>query len=160
MLYESMLLFGVLFVSALLFSTLLQQRNALHLRHYLQEWLFLVVAVYFVGFWTHGGQTLAMKTWHLKLESRDGGKVGLARGLARFLLTWLWIIPGLALAWEFGARHWMLTLFPIANVLLWALTIYLDPHRQFLHDRLAGTRIASTVPVPQQVPRSTSSGNA
>jgi uncharacterized RDD family membrane protein YckC len=160
MLYESMLLFGVLFVAALLFSTLLQQKNALHLRHYLQEWLFLVVAVYFVGFWSHGGQTLAMKTWHLKLVSHNGGKVGLARGFARFLLAWLWIIPGLALAWGFGGYHWMLALFPVANILLWALTIYLDPDRQFLHDRLAGTRIASTLPAQHQVPHPASSSGA
>ncbi|MGZ3237424.1 MAG: RDD family protein, partial [Burkholderiaceae bacterium] len=75
MLYEAMLLFGVLFISAWLFSTLLQQRNALYLRHALQYWLFLVVGVYFVWFWTHSGQTLAMKTWRIRLVTKNGEPV-------------------------------------------------------------------------------------
>jgi uncharacterized RDD family membrane protein YckC len=149
MLYESMLLFGVLFVSALLFATLLQQRNALHLRHFLQEWLFLVVALYFIGFWMRGGQTLAMKTWRIRLQAADGGNVTLLRAVGRYLLSWLWIIPGLALAWALGGRHWMLTVIPAINVLCWALTIYLDPNRQFLHDRIAGTRLVDLAAAPR-----------
>jgi hypothetical protein len=47
----------------------------------------------------------------------------------------------LALAWLLGAKTWMLVLIPLANMALWALTVYLDPNRQFLHDRLAGTRL-------------------
>jgi hypothetical protein len=44
----------------------------------------------------------------------------------------------------------MLVVIPFANVLLWALTAYLDPKRQFLHDRIAGTRIVS---VPETTPQ-------
>jgi uncharacterized RDD family membrane protein YckC len=29
----------------------------------------------------------------------------------------------------------------LANILLWALTVFLDKDRQFLHDRVAGTRL-------------------
>ena len=152
MLYESMLLFGVLFISGLLFSTLLQQRNALYLRHLLQDWLFLVLALYFIGFWIYGGQTLAMKTWHIRLVTRDGRKVRTVRAIGRFLLAWLWVLPGLALAWTLGARQWMLALIPAANFVLWMLTIYLDPNRQFLHDRLAGTRLVNTLAARQAPP--------
>jgi uncharacterized RDD family membrane protein YckC len=98
MLYESMLLFGVLFMSGWLFSTLLQQRHALYLRHALEGWLFLVLAMYFIWFWTHGGQTLAMKTWRFRVVDRDGQPVRLWRAALRFVLAWLWILPGLALA--------------------------------------------------------------
>jgi uncharacterized RDD family membrane protein YckC len=143
MLYESMLLFGVLFISAWLFSTLLQQRNALYLRHALESWLFIVLACYFVWFWCHGGQTLAMKTWRIRLVTRDGGSVTAARAAGRFLLSWLWFVPGLALAWLTHAQGWWLVSIPVSNALLWMAAIYLDPQRQFLHDRLAGTRIIS-----------------
>ena len=45
------------------------------------------------------------------------------------------------LAWLLGAKTWMLLCIPALNVLIWTLTIYLDPQRQFLHDRIAGTRL-------------------
>lgn len=141
MLYEAMLLFGVLFIAGWLFSTLLQQRHALYLRHAQQIWLLLVAAAYFVWFWTHGGQTLAMKTWRIRLVTVDGQPVPAWRAGVRYLLAWLWFLPGLALAWVLHAQAWMLILLPTINMLLWAFAIYLDPQRQFLHDRLAGTRL-------------------
>lgn len=152
MLYESMLMFGVIFISGWFFSTLLQQRHALYLRDALQDWLFLVIGLYFVWFWTHGGQTLAMKTWRIRLVTSDGKPVGAKRAIARFLLAWLWILPGLAAAWLLGVKNWMLVLIPAANFLLWMLAVYLDPQRQFLHDRIAGTRIVNVPEVPAAVP--------
>jgi uncharacterized RDD family membrane protein YckC len=149
MLYEAMLLFAVLFISNWLFSTLTQQRHALYLRHALQTWLFLVVTAYFVWFWTHGGQTLAMKTWRIRLVTRDGQPIRTRRAIGRYFLAWLWILPGMALAWALGVKNTFLLLIPAANVLIWALTIYLDPQRQFLHDRIAGTLIVDTSKSPQ-----------
>lgn len=144
MVYESMLLFAVLFISDWLFSTLLQQRHALHLRHAGQAWLFLVLSLYFVWFWTHGGQTLAMKTWKVKLVTNDGQSVNTGRAVARYLLAWLWVLPGLGIASFTGAKAWGLVLIPGANILLWSMTAFLDPQRQFLHDRIAGTKIVKS----------------
>jgi len=152
MLYESMLLFGVLFISAWVFSTLLQQRHALYLRHALEGWLFAILALYFIWFWRHGGQTLAMKTWRIKLVSKDGGRVSVGRAILRFLLCWLWFLPGLALAWALGAKNWMLIWIPALNLIVWAALVYLDPQRQFLHDRLAGTRISDLNPTMRNAP--------
>lgn len=150
MAYEAMLLFGVLFIAVWLFSTLLQQRHALYLRSALQDWLFFVIGIYFIWFWSHGGQTLAMKTWRIRLVNADGQPVTILRAIGRYLLVWLWCLPGLALAWALGAKTWMLVLIPAANVIIWALMIYLDPHRQFLHDRLAGTRLIRVVNMPSK----------
>lgn len=136
-------MFGVLFISGWLFSVLLQQRHALYLRTLMQDWLFLVIGLYFVWFWTHGGQTLAMKTWRIRLVTTDGEEVRTKRAIGRYLLSWLWVLPGLAAAWALDAKNWMLILVPALNVLLWALAVYLDPQRQFPHDRIAGTRIVS-----------------
>jgi uncharacterized RDD family membrane protein YckC len=144
MVYEAMLLFGVLFISGWLFSTLLQQRHALYLRHALQYWLFLVVGFYFVWFWTHSGQTLAMKTWRIRLVTKQGEPVKIGRAIVRYVLAWLWFAPGLVVAYLVGAKTWWLFWIPVANIFLWAMTIYLDPTRQFLHDRLAGTRLTTT----------------
>lgn len=141
MVYEAMLIFGVLFIATWLFSTLLQQRHALYLRDALQDWLFLVLGLYFCWFWTHGRQTLAMKTWHIRLVDNDDKALSWRRALVRYVLCWLWFLPGLAAARFLGAQEWMLLALPALNFLLWAGAARLDKDRQFLHDRWAGTRI-------------------
>ncbi|WP_416186495.1 RDD family protein [Herbaspirillum sp. RTI4] len=151
MLYESMLLFGVLFIAGMLFSTIFQQRHALNLRHALGMWLFLVLAVYFLWFWCHGGQTLAMKTWRIRLVDETGGRVNLFRATTRYLLSWGWFLPGLVLAWALDAKGWMLVGIPTFNLLLWALSVFANPQRQFLHDIVAGTRLIDVSPQSAKV---------
>jgi uncharacterized RDD family membrane protein YckC len=141
MIYEGVLLFGVLAIAGLLFSTIFQQRHALYLRHALQYWLFFVVGIYFIWFWTHSGQTLPMKTWRMRVVTVDGHTVPFKRALARYLLAWLWFIPGLAIAWALDAQGWSAVFIALANVAAWALTARLHPSRQFLHDRVAGTQV-------------------
>ena len=141
MLYESLLLFGVLFIAGWIFGTLLQQRHALYLRQGLQYWLFIVMGTYFVWFWSHGGQTLAMKTWRVRLVSVNGAPVSTARSMARYVLCWLWFIPGLLLAKLLGVHGWLLVAIPAANLLIWAALARLDSQRQFVHDRIVGTRL-------------------
>jgi uncharacterized RDD family membrane protein YckC len=141
MVYEAMLLFGVVFIAGWLFSTLLQQRHALYLRSGLQYWLFLVLGMYFVWFWTHGGQTLAMKTWRIRLVTAQSVRVNVWHAMARYVLSWMWFLPGLMLAWGVHARGWWLALIPMLNVALWGAMAFMDPERQFLHDRLARTRL-------------------
>ena len=153
MLYESLLLFGVMFIAAWIFSTLLQQRHALSLRHGLQYWLFIVLGAYFVWFWTHGGQTLAMKTWRVCLVSACGAPVSITRAAVRYLLCWLWFVPGLLLAKLLDAHSWLLVAIPAANVLLWAGSALLDPKRQFIHDRVVGTRLVQ-LSLPDRPPLS------
>ncbi|AHE28246.1 RDD family protein [Burkholderia pseudomallei] len=142
--YESLLLFGVVFFAGLTFGVALQQRNGLDHRNLLAGWIALVVGAYFVWFWTHGGQTLPMKTWRLRVETARGAPLSAGRALARYALGWLWFLPPLALHPLAG--------FPLPRTLaatavwfaLWALAARLHPSRQFPHDRLAGTRIVDT----------------
>jgi uncharacterized RDD family membrane protein YckC len=83
------------------------------LRYALQIFIFAVFTAYFLWCWLRGGQTLAMKAWHIRLV-----EVTPVKALLRLLLAVL--------------------LFPASIV--WAL---FDRERQFLHDRLAGTRLVS-----------------
>lgn len=125
MLYEALLLAGVLLVAFLLPHLALGMAlgivapGALLLTH-----VFIVVAAYFLWQWRHGGQTLAMKTWRLRIARFDGGPPSTAQLLLRHLLSW----PSLLF---YGAG------------LFWA---FFDRDRQFLHDRLAGTRIIFVPP--------------
>lgn len=147
-LYEGVLLFGVVFIAGYLWSTLVQQRNAMYLRHGAMGFIFIVLAVYFVWFWTHGGQTLAQKTWFIRVQRADGAALTQARALARYVASWLWLLPGLALAYQV---HWhrgpgMVTATVFGYVALYALSSRLHPQRQFWHDVLCGTRLVSTQP--------------
>ena len=115
MLYEGLLLFGVGFFAAWLFFFASGGRPATagSLRHLLQLFIGLVFAAYFLWSWLRGGQTLAMKAWRIRLVD-----VTPLRALIRFALA--------------------LLLVPTLISILWTL---FDRDRQFLHDRLAGTRL-------------------
>ena len=143
--YEGMLLFGVLFIFGYLFSTLSQSRHALDNRHGLQAFLFLVVGIYFTWF-GHKGQTLAMKTWHIRLVDTSGCALSQKRALLRYILSWVWFLPPLAVLAPFGLSAGENTVLFIGWVAVWALLSRFHPQRQFWHDALAGTRLISSEP--------------
>lgn len=121
--YEALLLFGVLFIAGYLFDTLTQSHSGLTLRHQRQAWLTLVLGVYFVWFWTHGGQTLAMKTWHIKLVNTSGETIHAGLALLRFAMA--------------------LFLTPTGVSFLYS---WIDKKGLFPHDRLLGTRLVNSQP--------------
>jgi uncharacterized RDD family membrane protein YckC len=116
MLYEALLLAAVAFFAAWLFFFASGGRDATAgwARHLLQLFILAVFAAYFLWCWLRGGQTLAMKAWRIRLVDVTPKKAFL-----RFLLA--------------------VVFFPVT--ILWALV---DKDRQFLHDRLAGTRLIKT----------------
>ncbi len=125
MLYESLLLLGVLGVAFLLPHVAIGM--AVH-RVAPGGWLIahalLVTGVYFTWCWRRSGQTLAMQTRHLRLERCDGTwPVPLGRAVLRHCLAWPGVLSGASLVWAL-----------------------FDRDRQFLHDRLAGTRLVRIDP--------------
>ena len=119
MIYELLLLLAVLFISSFIFHLIFRDTNAVYFRPLFQFYLLVVMGIYFVWFWTHGGQTLAMQTWKMKVVTASGNKLGMRQAITRYLLAVMGV-----LFLGFG--------------ILWAL---FDRERQYLHDRLAGTRI-------------------
>ena len=69
---RGVLLFGVVMVAGLAYGMLTDQRHALQGNTGLQVFLFIVLGVYFAGLWSSSGQTLAMKTWHIRVQAADG----------------------------------------------------------------------------------------
>ena len=141
--YEGMLLFGVLFIAGYLFGTLTQTRNAMDNRHGLQAFLFLIFGIYFVWLWSKG-QTLAMKTWNIRLVDVQGRPVSQARALLRYLLSWIWLLPSLSLVWLLGLPAAGLVALVLGWVAIYAALSRFHPQRQFWHDALAGTRLISS----------------
>lgn len=142
--YEGVLLFGVLMIAGYLFSSLTQQRHALAGRHALQAFLFVVLGIYFAWFWSRSGQTVAMKAWHIRLVTDDGGPVSQARALGRYVLSWLWFLPALAALYPSGL-HGLPATFGLltAGVVAFAALSRLHPQRQFWHDAVCRTRLVS-----------------
>ncbi|MGL4316247.1 MAG: RDD family protein [Pseudomonas sp.] len=140
--YEGVLLFGVLMIAALVYGLAMQQRHALVGLHGLQLFLFMVLGLYFTWFWTHGGQTVAMKTWHVRLLSAQGQPVGAARALLRYVLSWLWFGPALVCIDLAGLRSGgAITLVLLTGMLLYALLSRFNQRQQYLHDLLCGTEL-------------------
>jgi len=153
-LYEGVLLFGVLFATGLAYAIAVRQTNAMQHRSGLVATCFIVLAVYFVGLWTRSGQTLAMKTWHLRVVTAAGHRLTPYRALARYLAAWLWFAPPLALVSASGLPPSTALYFgvPLAWVVLYAVSTRVHPRRQFWHDALCGTAIVDlrpSRPLPQ-----------
>lgn len=119
--YEFILLLGIWFVVSFLFHLVFRDPNASYFRPLFQFYLLSIGGIYFTWFWTHGGQTLAMQTWRMKLVSIDGmdDRVTVQQAVKRYVMA----VIGISFL---GIGLW------------WA---WFDRDRQFLHDRLAHTRI-------------------
>ena len=143
--YEGMLMFGVVFIAGYLFGTLSQTRNAMDNRNALQAFLFVVFGIYFVWFWAKG-QTLAMKTWNVRVVDRVGNPISQARALGRYLLAWVWFLPPLIAAAPFHLTGSELGLIVGGWIAVWALLSRFQPQGQFWHDVWAGTRLVSSQP--------------
>jgi uncharacterized RDD family membrane protein YckC len=117
MLYEALLLFAVAFFAAWLFFFASGGRDATSgwPRYALQLFILAFFTAYFLWCWLRGGQTLAMKAWRIRLVD-----VTPLKALLRFLLAVVFL--------------------PTLISIVWSL---FDRERQFLHDRLAGTRLVS-----------------
>ena len=125
LLYEALVAFAVFLAAVLAPQMVLAALGItlpprLALAHFI-----LAMLVYFGWFWINGGQTLAMRTWHIRVvDAVRGGRLRPGQAILRYLVAWFSL---LALGLGF----------------LWAL---IDRDRQFLHDRIAGTRLVFDKP--------------
>lgn len=121
MFYDSWLVAAIWLVGVTL-DTVVRDPQGLALPvSYLPLQLYLVAApAWFFGwFWTHGGQTLGMRAWRLKLLTDAGQAVTWRKALLRYAGAWLSAVPlGLGYLWVLFDR---------------------DAHAW--HDRLSGTRL-------------------
>lgn len=144
MLYESMLLFGVAFGAALVFSIIGQVKSGMDPRRpLLLAFVVVVIGIYFAWCWSKGGQTLAMRSWKIRIVALDGQPPSQWRALFRYACSWLWVLPPLAFLAPLKLSAGEITAVIIGWMAFWALLSYAHPQRQFLHDALAGTRLVA-----------------
>ena len=124
--YDALLLLGVLFVYAIVVVILRnvlgddameQPSRAVQIPTLIGMWL--VCSLYFVWCWHKGGQTLAMKSWRMRLETRSGEPLSWQHCWLRCVVAPLCLAAGgIGLVW-----------------------VLLHPHNLALHDILTGTRV-------------------
>jgi len=107
LLYDLLLLFGVLMVAV---TFLIVPYDFIvgvpfpHDEHFhrfgLRLYLVTTIALFFMFFWVRGGQTLGMRTWHLRLVCEDGSPLSLGDALMRLIWATLCLAPaGAGLLW-------------------------------------------------------------
>jgi uncharacterized RDD family membrane protein YckC len=125
LLYETLVVFAVALIGFLLPQIVLNAQIVGHglgtgiSGQLMLVHLLLLLMAYFTWFWLHGGQTLPMKTWKMRLVSADGGRLRPLQAVLRYLAA-------------------LMSLCLLGTGFLWAA---FDTDRQYLHDRVAGTRI-------------------
>lgn len=117
--YDALLLIALILFAGGIAAALAQLASPDHTRLITQATILVMCPGYFAWQWLHGGQTLPMKTWRIRLESAAGRPVTPAQALLRSALaTGGYLLLGITVLWA-----------------------AFDPDRQFLHDRLSGTRL-------------------
>jgi len=124
MLYEGLVVFAILLIGFLMPQIVFSGFGLVASAQFL--WLHVVALLmfYFVWCWLHGGQTLPMKTWKMRVVDQNGQPLRLAQAILRYLAAWPSILfLGLGIFWA-----------------------VFDRDKQFLHDRIAGSRIIAAPP--------------
>ena len=121
--------------------------------------VYLVLAFYFMWYWTKTGQTLAMQTWRIQLVSEDGAIMKRSQALMRFAIGSLWLIPAALLLFINIKMNSSMSMGTSVSIIFFSITLFLWPlsaildrkNRQSIPDRWSGTRLVqlpSTIPHP------------
>jgi len=120
--YDLLLVLGVLFVVSAVAVALNKGERVTHPIYYLS--LLLTTFVFFGWFWTHGGQTLGMRTWKIKITADQGGELTWKQSAVRFIAA-------------------IVALVPMGLGLLWML---IDSQKLAWHDKFSSTRVVTLKP--------------
>ena len=144
MVYEFFLLFAVAMLAVLVYILATCNRQEPVFQYGLKVFLFIATGAYFTWCWRDSGHTLAMKTWRIKLVQPGHARLPWRTAIVRYLLAWGWFAPALSACAVLGLHDRAEIGIALAlGMLAWAATALFDKDRQFLHDRLAGTRLVS-----------------
>jgi len=116
--YDLFLLLGVLLVATLLLLPFTGGQAIDGASPWFRAYILFVPYLFFGWFWTHGGETLGMRAWRLRVRTREGAAVGWGRAAIRYVIAWVSWLSVLGMLW-----------------------IVLDPQRRAWQDIASGTEI-------------------
>ena len=148
--YEGILIFGVVFISGLLFTIVTDSllpssandpiSKSLAYRSVFQAFIFCVLTAYFIYFWRRG-QTLAMKTWHIQVLDLAGQHLSTAVALKRWISSWVWFIPPLMALTPFALSIAERSVLCLGWIAVWATLSRFQAGKQFWHDVWSKTQL-------------------
>ncbi len=120
MVYDAFLLAAVLFIAGIPLPLIPETwLTSFPVTLAIRGYLLLVCFLFFAWFWVHGGQTLGMRAWGLRVVSDNNSRITWVQASKRFFSALLsWICAGLGFIW-----------------------ILFSPNNLAWHDRLSNTRI-------------------
>lgn len=121
MLYESILVFAILFVAGVVYRALIGDPHSDFEQHLFFMCSWLITGIYFVYCWVGSGQTLAMQTWRIQLLGLDGKPLSLEQAVRRYMIA-----------------SFSLMFFGLGFI--WAI---FDREGLYLHDRFTGSRLVA-----------------
>jgi len=102
-LYDVLAVFGVVFVADALVIVplgMLFDMSELGKHPLFQLYQMAVIVAFYLWFWTHGGQTLGLRAWHLRVVREDGSGLRAKDAVRRLLYALLsWLPLGLGFLW-------------------------------------------------------------
>jgi uncharacterized RDD family membrane protein YckC len=123
--YDTLLLLAVWFLATLILLPFTHGRAVEPHNPFYTLYLSLVAFLFFGWFWTHGGQTLGMRAWRLRVAQPDGSPITLWQAALRF--------AGALFSWgAVGLGFW------------WSLV---DSRKRTWHDLLSGTILVVVRPM-------------
>jgi uncharacterized RDD family membrane protein YckC len=142
--YEGLLLLALMLIASFPIAGLkgLTLSDVPHV--FFQAYLALVISVYFAWQWQKNGQTLPMKTWRFRVMQANGSALSWSRALLRLVCAAIFFGPaavGVLLIFFPDRLSPVITMWFFLPMFATLLYARFDPHQQFLHDRLAGTRL-------------------
>lgn len=136
-LYDTLLLCGLLLVATALVLPLTAGEAVQPGNPWFSSFLLLVCFLFFGWFWTHGGQTLGMRAWKIRLQRTDGNGLGWWQALLRFFLASLWILPMVYVSQVLGFDYQLSMIVGISFFVLMLATRF--------HDRYSDTVMVQIV---------------
>ncbi len=108
--YDAILLIAVLFFATALLLPFNQGEAFTASQLFYPLYLFVISFIFYGWFWTHGGQTLGLRTWKLKLLTVNQQPISWSHALVRFLTAFVsWGFFGLGFFWiliDNNKRSW------------------------------------------------------
>ncbi len=103
--YDALLLIAVLFFATALILPFNSGEAFTSNQIYYPAYLLLVSFFYFGWFWTHGGQTIGMRSWKVRILNDQRQPISWRQAVARFLWSIVsWLACGLGYLWIFADR--------------------------------------------------------
>ena len=106
MIYDTLLLLSVLLAATVIVVGLNDGEAIERGNPFFLIYLFTVSFLFYGWFWTHGGQTLGMRSWKVYLTSHYGAEISWQRAFIRFIVAIIsWLPMGLGFWWQYLRKN-------------------------------------------------------